>query len=159
MAHWVTSEIAGKLRTNDTDWRDSYQQYIRGVIDESVPYQITRGGPIIGIAISPVLSAVLNKSRSCSNWCVHLSQKPRTRMLMHNTDNEYNQHFDGGIGGEYYDDIEDIYRESDMEVPWTYNNAGMGANFINGTVRRSPANMHTPLTNAGCSRYLRARGI
>ncbi|KAF8915220.1 beta-galactosidase, domain 2-domain-containing protein [Mucidula mucida] len=99
MAHWVTTEVAGKLRTNSSDWRESYQDYLRGVIEETTPYQITQGGPVIAVQI----------------------------------DNEYNQTFDGGVGGEYYDDLEDIYRDSDIVVPWTYNNAGMVGNFINGT--------------------------
>ena len=48
MARWVLSEVAGELRTNASDWRESYQQYIQAIIDESIDYQITRGGPIIG---------------------------------------------------------------------------------------------------------------
>ncbi len=48
MAHWVTTEVAGKLRTNSSDWRESYQDYLRGVIEETTPYQITQGGPVIG---------------------------------------------------------------------------------------------------------------
>jgi hypothetical protein len=38
------------------------------------------------------------------------------------------------MGGEYYNDVENIYRPSDIEVPWTYNNPGLVPNFINGTV-------------------------
>ncbi|TFY81153.1 hypothetical protein EWM64_g2859, partial [Hericium alpestre] len=51
IAHWVTSQVAGQLRTNATDFHDSWQDYIQGVIKETVPYQITQGGPVIAIQI------------------------------------------------------------------------------------------------------------
>ncbi|KAI6113990.1 glycoside hydrolase family 35 protein [Pisolithus sp. B1] len=47
IAHWVTSQVAGELRTNATDWNAVWQDYIQGVIRETVPYQIDRGGPVI----------------------------------------------------------------------------------------------------------------
>ena len=48
IAHWVTSEVAGHLRTNATDFRASWQDYIQGVIEQTARYQITEGGPVIG---------------------------------------------------------------------------------------------------------------
>ncbi|KNZ71656.1 putative beta-galactosidase C [Termitomyces sp. J132] len=46
IAHWATS-----LRTNASDWRAAWQAYIQGIIDETVPNQITQGGPVIAIQI------------------------------------------------------------------------------------------------------------
>ncbi|KAL0580562.1 hypothetical protein V5O48_001474 [Marasmius crinis-equi] len=51
LAHWITTEIAGDLRTNDSDYRDSWQAYIDGIIEESRDNQITEGGPLIAIQI------------------------------------------------------------------------------------------------------------
>ncbi|KAF7375372.1 hypothetical protein MSAN_00424700 [Mycena sanguinolenta] len=48
IAHWITAEVAGRLRTNDSDWTDAWQDYIRGIIEETAPYQINVGGPVIG---------------------------------------------------------------------------------------------------------------
>ncbi|KAK0202212.1 glycoside hydrolase family 35 protein [Desarmillaria ectypa] len=47
IAHWATSEVSGMLRTNATDWKDAWTEYIKGIIEVSAPYQITQGGPII----------------------------------------------------------------------------------------------------------------
>ncbi|TBU36471.1 glycoside hydrolase superfamily [Dichomitus squalens] len=51
IAHWITTETAGEVRTNATDWVEAYEPYIDGVIKESVDYQITNGGPIIAVQI------------------------------------------------------------------------------------------------------------
>lgn len=48
IAHWITSQVAGELRTNAADWKVAWQDYIRGIIKETVPYQINQGGPVIG---------------------------------------------------------------------------------------------------------------
>ncbi len=48
IAHWVTSQTEGSLRTNATDFNAAWQDYIQGVITQAVPNQITEGGPIIG---------------------------------------------------------------------------------------------------------------
>lgn len=48
IAHWATSEVAGQLRTNATDWRAAWQDYIQGIINVTAPNQITAGGPVIG---------------------------------------------------------------------------------------------------------------
>ncbi|KAI9568565.1 glycoside hydrolase family 35 protein [Boletus coccyginus] len=47
IAHWITSQVAGELRTNATDWKAAWQDYILGIITETVPYQISQGGPVI----------------------------------------------------------------------------------------------------------------
>lgn len=49
IAHWITSEVAGQLRTNATDWEEAWKPYIQGIIDETAPFQITEGGPVIGV--------------------------------------------------------------------------------------------------------------
>ena len=51
IAHWVTSQVAGTLRTNATDFEASWQDYISAMIKVTVPNQITEGGPIIGNVI------------------------------------------------------------------------------------------------------------
>ncbi|KAF4590783.1 hypothetical protein EYR40_009380 [Pleurotus pulmonarius] len=47
IAHWATSEVAGNLRTGDADWKAAWQAYIQGIINVTVPNQITEGGPVI----------------------------------------------------------------------------------------------------------------
>ncbi|KAG2088470.1 glycoside hydrolase family 35 protein [Suillus cothurnatus] len=47
IAHWITSEVAGELRTNATDWHAAWQDYVQGIITETAPYQVTQGGPVI----------------------------------------------------------------------------------------------------------------
>ena len=47
IAHWITSEIAGNLRTNATDWTAAYEPYVSGIIDAVVPNQVSEGGPIL----------------------------------------------------------------------------------------------------------------
>ncbi|KAK2463368.1 hypothetical protein APHAL10511_004594 [Amanita phalloides] len=51
IAHWITTEVAGLLRTNATDFHEAWQDYIQGIIKETSPYQITNGGPVIAIQI------------------------------------------------------------------------------------------------------------
>lgn len=48
MSHWATSEVAGRLRTNATDWKAAWKDYIKGFIEETEPYHIANGGPVIG---------------------------------------------------------------------------------------------------------------
>ncbi|KAJ3785437.1 glycoside hydrolase family 35 protein [Lentinula aff. detonsa] len=47
IAHWITTEIAGQLRTNASDYTDAWMDYILGIIDQTAPNQITEGGPVI----------------------------------------------------------------------------------------------------------------
>ncbi|KAK0186877.1 glycoside hydrolase family 35 protein [Armillaria mellea] len=95
IAHWATSEVAGTLRTSAPDWKEAWMDYILGIIEETGPYQITEGGPVIAIQI----------------------------------DNEFTQ----SIGGEYFAELEEVYRNSSIVLPLTYNDPGEGRNFINGT--------------------------
>ena len=50
ITHWVTSQVAGELRTNATDFHDSWQGYINAIAKVTVPNQINKGGPIIGMS-------------------------------------------------------------------------------------------------------------
>ncbi|KAG6840788.1 hypothetical protein C0991_004328 [Blastosporella zonata] len=97
IAHWATSEVAGTLRTNATDWRSAWQAYVQGIIDVTAPNQITQGGPVIAIQV----------------------------------DNEYAQ--TPISHAEYFVDLEEVYKGSEIVVPLTYNDPGQGRNFINGT--------------------------
>lgn len=48
-------------------------------------------------------------------------------------DNEY---FQSGFGqAEYFQELEDAYRQFGVVVPLTYNDPGEEKNFVNGTVR------------------------
>ncbi|KAJ6612834.1 glycoside hydrolase family 35 protein [Mycena sp. CBHHK59/15] len=51
LAHYLTSEVAGHLRTNDSDFTEVWQDYIKGIIKETAPYQINVGGPVIAIQL------------------------------------------------------------------------------------------------------------
>ncbi|KAJ3972272.1 glycoside hydrolase family 35 protein [Lentinula raphanica] len=47
IAHWITTEVAGQLRTNASDYTDAWMDYILGIINQTAPNQITEGGPVI----------------------------------------------------------------------------------------------------------------
>ncbi|EIN12800.1 glycoside hydrolase family 35 protein [Punctularia strigosozonata HHB-11173 SS5] len=98
-AHWLTAEVSGTLRTNASDFHAAWQDYIEAIINVTIPYQITRGGPVIAIQI----------------------------------DNEYSQYDYGEEGAQYFAQLEDAYRASDIVVPLTYNDPGQYKNFVNGT--------------------------
>ncbi|KAJ7743740.1 glycoside hydrolase family 35 protein [Mycena maculata] len=51
IAHWATSQVAGALRTNATDWEAAWQDYVQGIIQETSPNQISNGGPVIAIQV------------------------------------------------------------------------------------------------------------
>ncbi|KIJ53974.1 glycoside hydrolase family 35 protein [Sphaerobolus stellatus SS14] len=97
IAHWVTTETAGELRTNATDYRETWQQYIQAIIKFTVPNQITHGGPVIALQV----------------------------------DNEYTQ--TPIAHAEYFAELEATYRAGGIAVPLTYNDAGQGKHYINGT--------------------------
>ncbi|KAF8879099.1 glycoside hydrolase family 35 protein [Gymnopilus junonius] len=97
IAHWATSEVAGQLRTNATDWKAAWQDYVQGIIKVTAPNQINNGGPVIAIQV----------------------------------DNEYSQ--SPVSHAEYFAELEDVYHNSSIVVPLTYNDPGEGRNFINGT--------------------------
>lgn len=40
----------GKLRSNGSEWQESWKVYVREVMEESKRWQITEGGPIIGLS-------------------------------------------------------------------------------------------------------------
>lgn len=52
IAHWVTTEVAGTLRTNATDYQAAWTPYIKAVIDKTIANQVTEGGPVIGEALA-----------------------------------------------------------------------------------------------------------
>ncbi|KAJ6552812.1 glycoside hydrolase family 35 protein [Mycena capillaripes] len=97
IAHWATSEVAGTLRTNATDWRAAWEDYVQGIIAQTAPNQINNGGPVIAIQV----------------------------------DNEYSQ--SPITHAEYFQQLEDVYHNSTIDVLLTYNDPGEGSNFINGT--------------------------
>ncbi|KAJ7817707.1 glycoside hydrolase family 35 protein, partial [Mycena olivaceomarginata] len=94
ISHWATSEVAGVLRTNATDWRAAWQAYVQGIIEQTAPTRSTTGDP----------SLVYNE----------YSQS----LITH---------------AEYFQELEDVYHNSTIAVPLTYNDPGEGRNFINGT--------------------------
>jgi len=49
--HWVTSGIAGHLRTNDSSYRKAWTPYIREIARLSRQHQVTNGGPIIAVQV------------------------------------------------------------------------------------------------------------
>ena len=72
IAHWVTSQTEGALRTNATDFHDTWRDYIQGIISQTVPNQITEGGPVIGELHLSVEGRHANADylQSYPNWCV-----------------------------------------------------------------------------------------
>ncbi|KAF7978635.1 hypothetical protein HWV62_45132 [Athelia sp. TMB] len=51
LPHWMTTEVAGVLRTNASDYFEAWQPYIGAIIEATEPYQITKGGPVIAVQI------------------------------------------------------------------------------------------------------------
>ncbi|KAG2073391.1 glycoside hydrolase family 35 protein [Suillus decipiens] len=93
IAHWITSDVPGKLRTNSTDWHAAWQDYVHGIISETAPHQVTQGGPVI--------------------------------------DNEYSQKPD--THAEYFRELETVYLNSGIVVPFTANDVGGHGAWVNGT--------------------------
>ncbi|KAM5541244.1 hypothetical protein V8D89_005173 [Ganoderma adspersum] len=79
LSHWITSQIAGTVRTNDTDWTAAYRPYISGIINQTVHNQVTEGGPLLAIQID-------NENRN--------SQDPRTQEYFQQLEDQYHE---GGI--------------------------------------------------------------
>jgi hypothetical protein len=48
VSHWITSQVAGELRTNARDWQTAWQDYVKNDITETAPYQVSEGGPVMG---------------------------------------------------------------------------------------------------------------
>lgn len=63
------------------------------------------------------------------------------------SDNEYTQYGFGLAAAKYFEQLEEAYRNSDIDVPLTYNDPGQLKSFVNGTVRR--------LTNLAWANYER----
>lgn len=123
LAHWLTSEIAGTLRTNATDFRAAWQDYIWSIINITVPNQIVNGGPVIG---------TFCWAHFIYAWLILLSAAIQI-------DNEY---FQGHSGqAEYFEQLEEAYHNSNIVIPLTYNDPGQERHFVNGTVSVN----HTPL--------------
>ena len=71
IAHWITTEIAGTLRTTDEDWHEAWIPYLQGITDETAPYQITNGGPVIGVFFSSIqFNQSLSAASSYPSWYV-----------------------------------------------------------------------------------------
>ncbi|KAJ3543307.1 hypothetical protein NM688_g5870 [Phlebia brevispora] len=51
IALWVTTLTSSELRTNASDFEAAWKPYIHGIIDATVPNQITNGGPVIAVQI------------------------------------------------------------------------------------------------------------
>lgn len=131
IAHWATSEVAGNLRTNDTDWQAAWQDYINGIIDVTAPNQISSGGPVIG-SCSELHTYIYADERLQQQFKLVCEANLVPYQTLMGADNEYSQ---SPIShAEYFAELEEVYRNSDIVVPLTYNDPGEGRNFINGTV-------------------------
>ncbi|PIL34787.1 hypothetical protein GSI_02574 [Ganoderma sinense ZZ0214-1] len=73
IAHWITSEVAGELRTNANDWTAAYEPYISGIIDAVVPNQVSRGGPVLFVQIDNEF----NETSSHAAYCAQLEAQYR----------------------------------------------------------------------------------
>ncbi|RDX44129.1 hypothetical protein OH76DRAFT_1446217 [Lentinus brumalis] len=79
IAHWITSQVAGTVRTNATDWTAAYRPYIDGIIEQSSAYQVSKGGPLLAVQID-------NENRN--------SPDPSTQQYFADLEKQYR---DGGI--------------------------------------------------------------
>ncbi|KAI0693625.1 glycoside hydrolase superfamily [Cerioporus squamosus] len=104
IAHWITSQVAGTVRTNATDWTAAYQPYIDGIARESAEYQVAKGGPLLGTSYN----------------------------TGHRIDNE-NRNSPDPSTQQYFADLEKQYRDRGIDILLTYNDPGMRSGFINGT--------------------------
>ncbi|TFY68957.1 hypothetical protein EVJ58_g705 [Rhodofomes roseus] len=95
-ALWATSQVAGTLRTNASDYHQAWIPYITGIAESVVENEVTNGGPILLLQI----------------------------------DNEYSQ---SALSGAYFEQLENAYRGSGVQIPLTYNDPGERKSFVNGT--------------------------
>ncbi|GBE78934.1 Probable beta-galactosidase [Sparassis crispa] len=49
--HWVTSLVAGQLRTNASDYEAAWQPYIARIAENVIPNQVSSGGPILAVQV------------------------------------------------------------------------------------------------------------
>ena len=139
IAHWVTSQTKGTLRTNATDFHDTWRDYILGIIAQTVPNQITEGGPVIGEFQVTFLNwrpsceyPITCKAIQVGVFRLFVLRDPTCKHRV-SSDNEY---FQSGFGNaQYFSEIEAAYHNSSIVVPLTYNDPGQERNFVNGTVR------------------------
>ena len=134
IAHWVTSQTEGSLRTNATDFNATWQDYVQGIISQASPNQITEGGPIIGKSCD----RCENDENVHSLKQFRLVRDNRLTTVYRGqiiglSDNEYFQSRSGNA--QYFADLEAVYHNSSIVVPLTYNDPGQDGNFVNGTVR------------------------
>jgi hypothetical protein len=133
IAHWVTSETEGSLRTNATDFNATWQDYIQGIISEASPNQITEGGPIIGKLYNRTEDN--ENAHDLKQFRLVRDNRPTTAchgQIIGLSDNEY---FQSGTGNaQYFVELEAVYHNSSIVVPLTYNDPGQDGNFVNGTV-------------------------
>ncbi|KAJ6467728.1 glycoside hydrolase superfamily [Mycena sanguinolenta] len=98
------TNIAGFLRSNDTDYYESYQDYYRSVTDIIRRYQVTKGGPVI-------LLQVENEYTNNTNFA---TPNPVTK-------------------NQYMQALEDILNELGIVLPLISNDSYEGQNFAPGT--------------------------
>lgn len=51
LALWTTSRTRSELRTNASDIEDSWMPYLRSVVEETAPHQISNGGVVIAVQV------------------------------------------------------------------------------------------------------------
>jgi len=51
IAHWVTSQTAGELRTNASDFAATWPDYIGEIISQTKGAQVSAGGPVLGASL------------------------------------------------------------------------------------------------------------
>jgi phosphatidylserine/phosphatidylglycerophosphate/cardiolipin synthase-like enzyme len=160
IAHWATSEVAGSLRSNASDWKAAWKGYISAIIEAAAPNQINHGGPIIGMVIHVFPGDSSDAFCGFSNpaWLVRLSKLGRS--AKRGIDNEYLP-WDWAEGGDrYFEDLKEAYHDSNIVVPLTYNDPSEQKTFVNGTVcKRSLLSIFMFSTLAGICRHLRVSDV
>ena len=97
LALWSLVLTNSTLRTNASDIEHAWMPYIRSIIDQTNPNQVSEGGPVIAVQIG-----------KCNGNIQMLSA--------HSTsDNEYNGFPPGGA--EYFQQLEQTYRDNGIVVP------------------------------------------
>ncbi|CAE6463948.1 unnamed protein product [Rhizoctonia solani] len=104
--HWVTSEVAGHLRTNNTDYTHTWEPYIDGIADILVKgnWQIgdKTGGPVIAV------------------------QLENEYLATHSPGHKYKAPYMAALAKRFVD--------RGVVVPLTYNDAYMGGNYATGEI-------------------------
>ncbi|CAE6501709.1 unnamed protein product [Rhizoctonia solani] len=104
--HWVTSEVAGHLRTNNTDYARTWEPYIDAIADNLVKgnWQIgdKTGGPVIAV------------------------QLENEYLATHSPGHKYKAPYMAALAKRFVD--------RGVVVPLTYNDAYMGGNYATGKI-------------------------